>query len=176
MVKFNANKPLLVKIFLKGMLMTPVIFGLLPFFEGNIGKVEAELSNYSLASLNHSSDFIFFQENSLIQVPIFLDQKNLKKQRMVVTITAYSSSLWETDDTPYWTASGTFVREGIVANNFLPFGTKIKIPDLFGEKVFVVEDRMNPRCSDFQVDIWFPEHRQALNFGKKITYIEILNE
>lgn len=176
MKKFSDNKFLLVKNFLKGILMTPIIFGLLPFFEGNIGKVEAELNNYSLALSNHSSDFIFFQENSLIQAPIFLDQKNLKKQRMIVTVTAYSSSLWETDDTPYWTASGTFVREGIVANNSLPFGTKIKIPDLFGEKVFVVEDRMNPRCGNFQVDIWVPDQRQALNFGKKITYIEILNE
>lgn len=176
MEKFSVNKFLLTKNFLKGILMVPIIFGLLPFFEGNIGKVEAELNNYSLALSNCSSGFIFFQENSLIQTPIFLDQNNLNKQKMVVTVTAYSSSLWETDDTPYLTASGTFVREGIVANNFLPFGTKIKIPDLFGEKIFVVEDRMNPRFSKFQLDIWFPDYQQALNFGKKITYIEILNE
>lgn len=176
MLKFSVNKFLLTKNFLKGILMVPIIFGLLPFFEADIGKVEAELNNYSLNSPDYSSGFIFFQENSLIQTLNFFDQQNLKKQRIMAIITAYSSSLWETDDTPYLTASGTFVREGIVANNFLPFGTKIKIPDLFGEKVFVVEDRMNPRCSKFQLDIWFPDYQQALNFGKKITYIEILNE
>src|SRR3989338_7593532 len=36
-----------------------------------------------------------------------------------VVVTAYSSTTWQTDDSPLITASGTNVREGIVAANFL---------------------------------------------------------
>src|SRR3990167_5924685 len=81
-----------------------------------------------------------------------------------VWLTAYSSSVDETDDTPFITASGKHVRDGIVATNFLPFGTKIKIPSLYGDKIFVVEDRMHPRKKQ-QIDIWFPERWQAVDFG-----------
>ena len=90
-----------------------------------------------------------------------------------VVVTAYSSTTWQTDDTPFITAAGTQVREGIVAANFLPMGTKIKLPDLYGDQVFVVEDRMHP-SKYFIVDIWFPNYWQALNFGAKRTYIEVL--
>ncbi|MBI2642516.1 MAG: 3D domain-containing protein [Candidatus Wildermuthbacteria bacterium] len=93
--------------------------------------------------------------------------------KVLVVVTAYSSTTWQTDDTPFITASGTQVRDGIVATNILPMGTKIKIPDLYGERVFVVEDRMHPR-KNYQVDIWFPEYSDALNFGAKYEYIEVL--
>ncbi|MBI2642454.1 MAG: 3D domain-containing protein [Candidatus Wildermuthbacteria bacterium] len=91
----------------------------------------------------------------------------------MVVVTAYSSTVSQTDDTPFITASGTQVRDGIVATNILPMGTKIKIPDLYGDRVFVVEDRMHPR-KNYQVDIWFPEYSDALNFGAKYEYIEVL--
>jgi len=91
-----------------------------------------------------------------------------------VVLTAYSSTPDQTDDDPFITASGKTVADGIVANNMLPLGTKIRIPDLYGEKVFVVEDRMNRRKSGYQVDIWFPERQLALNFGVKTAEIEIL--
>lgn len=81
-----------------------------------------------------------------------------------VWLTAYSSSVDETDDTPFITASGAHVRAGIVATNFLPFGTKIKIPSVFGENIFVVEDRMHPRKQGI-VDIWMPSKKEALRFG-----------
>lgn len=90
-----------------------------------------------------------------------------------VVVTAYSSTTWQTDDTPFTTASGTSVREGVVAANFLPMGTRIKLPDLYGDKIFVVEDRMHPR-QKYMVDIWFPSYSEALNFGAKRTYIEVV--
>ena len=93
--------------------------------------------------------------------------KNLKtetKKKYIVVVTGYSSSYDETDEDPYITASGEFVKEGIVATNFLPIGTHIKIPALFGNKVFVVKDRMNPRYY-YRVDIWFPSKEEALHFG-----------
>lgn len=102
------------------------------------------------------------------------EKTNQNNQKINVVITAYSSTVWETDDTPYITASGTYVRDGIVANNLLPLGTKIKIPEIFGDKIFVVEDRMNSRKSYYHIDIWFPSYQEALNFGAKRTYIEIL--
>jgi len=97
----------------------------------------------------------------------------LPKQLNVV-LTAYSSTIEETDDTPFITANGSIVRDGIVANNLLPFGTKIRIPELYGNKIFTVEDRMNARKSKYHFDIWFPSHDSATDFGVKSTYIEII--
>lgn len=95
-------------------------------------------------------------------------------QKMQVVITAYSSTPDQTDDTPFITASGKQVADGIVANNMLPLGTQIKIPELYGDKVFVVEDRMNRRKSNYHFDIWFPERQLAVNFGVKTAEIEVL--
>ena len=95
-------------------------------------------------------------------------------KKIKVIITAYSSTPEETDSTPFITASGKNVVDGIVANNLLPFGTKIKIPGLYGDKVFIVEDRMNKRKGKYHVDIWFPSKTLAKNFGAKLTYIEVL--
>lgn len=95
-------------------------------------------------------------------------------KKIKVTVTAYSSCPEETDDTPFITASGKSVADGIVANNLLPLGTKIKIPELYGDKVFVVEDRMNARKSDYHVDIWLPSKTLAINFGVKTAEIEVL--
>ncbi|MBN2198071.1 3D domain-containing protein [Candidatus Wolfebacteria bacterium] len=92
---------------------------------------------------------------------------------MDILITAYSSCPEETDDTPLITASGSFVHSGVVAANFLPFGTKIRLPELFGNKVFVVEDRLHQSYND-RVDIWFPSKEEAINFGYRVSEIEIL--
>lgn len=94
-------------------------------------------------------------------------------QRVWVTVTAYSSTPEQTDDTPFITAKGTEVRDGIIAANFLEFDTKVRIPELFGDKVFIVEDRMHRRFSD-RVDIWFSDEETALRFGKQQTIIEIV--
>ncbi|MCP6720313.1 MAG: 3D domain-containing protein [Patescibacteria group bacterium] len=79
--------------------------------------------------------------------------------------TAYSSSLDETDNTPFITASGAGVRDGIIANNCLPFGTEIVIPGLFDDKVFVVEDRKNSRYGCQWFDIWYSSKSEAKRFG-----------
>ena len=91
-----------------------------------------------------------------------------------MVITAYSSSEDQTDETPFITASGRRVADGIVANNMLPFGTKIRIPEIYGDKVFIVQDRMHSRKGKYHLDIWFPEYMQAKNFGATITEIEVL--
>lgn len=90
-----------------------------------------------------------------------------------VHVTGYSSTADQTDDTPFITASGSYVRPGVVAANWLPLGSRVKIPELFGDEIFVVEDRMNKRFSD-RLDIWFPDRETAKNFGKRYTKIVIL--
>ena len=73
------------------------------------------------------------------------------------------------------TASGKKVRDGIVAANFLPMGTKIRIPEMFGNKIFVVEDRMARRHTE-KVDIWFPTKQEAKTFGRKKLQIEVIED
>lgn len=101
-------------------------------------------------------------------------KSNTAVKTYVVSASAYSSSVDETDDTPFITAKGTYVRDGIVAANFLPFGTAIKIPALYGDKIFVVEDRMNKRYN-LNVDLWFPSKALAKQFGRKTITIEIVS-
>ncbi len=90
-----------------------------------------------------------------------------------VPVTAYSSTPDQTDATPFITASGSHVRDGVVACNFLRFGTRIRFPQLYGDKIFIVEDRMAVRNSH-KVDIWFSSRQQAKEFGLKIAKVEIL--
>ncbi|MBU6141846.1 3D domain-containing protein [Patescibacteria group bacterium] len=90
-----------------------------------------------------------------------------------VVMTAYSSTPDQTDSTPFIAANGQHVYDGMVAANFLPFGTKIKIPALFGDKVFTVGDRMNQKFNS-RVDVWMPTRTQAVRFGVRITQIVIL--
>ena len=109
---------------------------------------------------------------TITQNPTEVEIKKTETQKIWVTVTAYSSTPEQTDDTPFITAKGTKVRDGIIAANFLDFDTKVKLPEIFGDKVFVVEDRMHPRFSD-RIDIWFPDLETAKSFGKRHTIIEI---
>jgi len=92
---------------------------------------------------------------------------------MEVTVTSYNSDPRQTDDTPFITAYNTRVRDGIVAANFLPRGTKIRFPEYFGDKEFVVEDRMHRRFSD-RVDIWSADYAFSREFGIRRVKMEIL--
>lgn len=126
---------------------------------------------------NQTEQFIdsLFAQNSLPEDIFSGGSKNSLKTKEVVEtlITAYSSSPEETDDTPFITASGAKVRFGVVAANFLPLGAKIRLPKIFGEQIFVVEDRLHEKNSD-RVDIWMSSKKEALEFGVKISEMEIL--
>ncbi len=95
------------------------------------------------------------------------------------TMTAYNSDPAQTDSTPCITANGFDVCkhnvEDTIAANFLKFGTKVRIPELYGDRVFVVRDRMNKRYSD-RVDIWMKEKVDARKFGVKVAKIEVIEE
>ena len=166
--KFNGKNILIISI-IAGILIwsLAIVFGL------KIKGIEAD-SFFDLSALPlENKELATIQENSLISISNPTDPiKPVQTIKMVIT--GYSSTPWETDVDPFITASGTKVEEGIVANNFLPFGTEIRIPELYGDKIFVVADRMHWRKGYYHLDIWFPDYWQALNFGAKRTYIEIL--
>jgi 3D (Asp-Asp-Asp) domain-containing protein len=84
--------------------------------------------------------------------------------------TAYNASVFQTDSTPLITASNINVREGIVANNCLPFGTKIKV----NNEIFEIQDRMNKRYGCDNFDIYMREHHEAIDFGRQTLKYEIV--
>lgn len=92
-------------------------------------------------------------------------------------ITAYNSEAAQTDDSPCITANGFNVckhgKEDTIAANFLKFGTKVKIPELFGDRVFIVRDRMNKRHAE-RVDVWMVDRSDALHFGVKVAKIQVI--
>ncbi|MFA6105566.1 MAG: hypothetical protein WC725_03150 [Patescibacteria group bacterium] len=103
-----------------------------------------------------------------------LNRQAVKPRIIKGVITAYTSTADQTDSNPLITASGKKVNEYTIAGNGLPFGTVIKIPSLFGDKKFIVTDRMNSRYGFGRFDIWLNASRaEALKFGVKKVTIEI---
>ena len=102
-------------------------------------------------------------------------EKAAEPVKMTVIATAYTPRPEETDETPYLTAAGTKTREGVIAANWLPFGTKVKIDG----KIYTVEDRMNSRYTasfPARIDIVFNSLEKAKKFGKQKIEIEIMAE
>ena len=103
-----------------------------------------------------------------------IDNKDIEaetvSQEQTGVFTAYTASVKETDSDPTITASNQVVRIGIVANNCLPFGTKIKVKD----KIYEVQDRMNNRYGCDKFDIYMCDYSDAINFGRREMQYEII--
>lgn len=137
------------------------------------------------ASHNNQSDIISLTEIKKEEIaPIIVGPEKLlaKPELKVVrtsvhTMTAYNSEVGQTDDSPCITANGFNVcKHGVedtIAANFLKMGTKVRIPELFGDRIFVVRDRMNARHAN-RVDVWFKDRSAAIKFGIKVAKIEVL--
>lgn len=106
---------------------------------------------------------------------IYPDQDFPTPDKLVnAVITAYSSTVDQCDDDPFVAAWGDRVFDGMIAANWLPRGTKIKIPSVFGDKIFTVADRMNARYGYGRIDVWMSGPRNEINkFGVKRAEIEI---
>ena len=121
---------------------------------------------FALALMNSVS-------TSLGSTPKMAPQAPAEPVKMTVIATAYTPRHEETDSTPWLTAAGTKTREGVIAANWLPFGTQVKIDG----KIYTVEDRMNRRYTaafPARIDIVFISLDKARKFGKQKIEIEIL--
>jgi 3D (Asp-Asp-Asp) domain-containing protein len=125
---------------------------------GNLLTEQAELKNLLL-----ESGYAVYSDNEL-SVP--------------VVATGYSSSVWETDSTPFTTAANTRTRHGIIAmSRDLLKRYNPDAPFAFGDVVtisgvgdFIVEDSMNDRWRR-RVDVWFPSRAAAVAFGHREVII-----
>ncbi len=161
------NKSVIIRSILLGFLALAILCGIgVPRpINADLNNVKVELNPATLIKNGHLT--ICKIDKSSYEV--------VKKIKMIVT--GYSSTPDQTDDTPFTTASGKHVADGIIANNMLPFGTKVRIsgiPEL-ENKIFTVEDRMHPRMGKNHVDVWFPTYKEAKEFGAKYRInIEVL--
>lgn len=115
-------------------------------------------------------------EESVAPTQEFLPETEARKPRRIYksTLTSYTSRPGETDSSPFITANGSHVHMGTIASNCLAFGTKVQFPELYGDQVFVVEDRLNSRYGCNMIDVWLPEYTQAIQFGHKYTTVYVL--
>jgi 3D (Asp-Asp-Asp) domain-containing protein len=91
----------------------------------------------------------------LLVVATFVDH-TAPASHYTVTSTCYSQGST--------TASGQPVRFGDVANNFLPFGTRIRLDHpVFDRRVFTVEDRIG---SGSELDIYNSSETACIGYGR----------
>lgn len=115
--------------------------------------------------------------------PSFPAIEDIEPRRTIIAVmTAYSSDVGQTDSTPCIPADWTYNlcenyeqtgAQDTIAANFLPLGTKVRFPDLYGDKIFTVRDRMNERYGNGRGDIWMPTRQEAKVFGVKRVKMEI---
>ena len=166
---------LLSSLFTKGalslaMAALPVVSSTVEFSSASLNKVQVAIVQTVDGVLVSSSDTVVPVLEPIIVPPVI--EPAVQSKRVVVT--AYSSTANQTDATPFTTANGTQVADGIIAANFLPFHARVRFPQIYGDKVFVVEDRMHPRFSG-RVDIWMTSRAAAKKFGvKRNVLIEVL--
>jgi 3D (Asp-Asp-Asp) domain-containing protein len=70
-------------------------------------------------------------------------------------------------------ADGSRVRFGSVANNFLRFGTRIRLtkPGPYGRRTFTVRDRIGYGS---QLDFWVPSCRYGFYWGRRTVVFRVL--
>lgn len=109
---------------------------------------------------------------ALLQSPSLTVRSNLGPGGVVrVLATAYSSTVDQTDASPFITASGRHVGPGVIAANFLPFGTRVRI----GQYLYTVWDRLDERYNGmYIVDIWHASRWEAKVFGARIVEMEVV--
>lgn len=138
-------------------------------------KILANFATPTIASADEERGELLTENNKVIHLP----NNNIKILRTAkVTITAYNAVPEQTDDTPCITADGTNVclksDINIIAANWLPFGAQVRIPEVFGDTIFEVHDRMNQRYTN-RIDVLMNSVPQAKQFGLQQLEVEILS-
>ncbi len=156
---------------------------------GNFSKLASDSTSLQVNMENLDGHTLSSSENTwdIINQNIQL-QANPVQYRVLGTYnilaTGYTASPEQTDDSPCVAASGYNIctgDENVIAANFyvngkrVPFGTLVRIPSVYGDKLFVVEDRMNSRYHN-NIDILFSDIHEARLFGAQRHNIEIVEE
>lgn len=90
----------------------------------------------------------------------------------ILTIVAYCACLQCCGKTDGITASGARVTSGVTAAmNGVPFGTQLKID---GVGTRIVQDRMARRFGPTHIDLYFPSHKQAREFGRRRLRVTVI--
>lgn len=105
---------------------------------------------------------------------IVVEPKIEVKKKLWVTATAYSSTPWQTDNTPCITATGYNVcnkTENIIAVSrdlvrSLGYHRQVMLPSLYGSEIFLIEDTMNARFVN-RIDVHHGSTEDAREFGLK---------
>lgn len=143
-------------------------------------STQSEIANEIIQNDPNLSEIT--KEDIIIEKTVFQNTLPVNDDIKVISagthpITAYNSEASQCDAAPCITANGFNVcehgKEDTIAANWLEFGTKVRIPELFGDRIFIVRDRMNKRYKD-SADIWFKSKTDAIRFGFKIAKIEVL--
>ncbi len=165
----------------KRVIITLVIIFVFDFFLFPIPALASEF-NESVNISEEMNNIDNIENGSVLAEPVIINSLPENdiwqtKKSGYYTITAYSSEVAQCDGSPCITANGfNLCEHGIedtIATNFLPFGAKVRIPEITGDKVFIVRDRMNPRYHN-RLDIWMLNKQDAKKFGVKVTMVEIL--
>lgn len=138
--------------------------------EALILEVDKHLKESKVISLSSLNDGEFLVD---LVVPPSLIQNSTLGEGSVITVMAraYSSTPGQTDSSPNVTASGNLVGREVIAANFLPFGTRVKI----GQQLYTVWDRMNGRYdSMYVIDLWQPSVEEARQYGVRRVMMEIV--
>lgn len=108
--------------------------------------------------------------------------KSLASSQITVELTGYCNCSYCTQSGKGITAMGTQTRIGVIATpQEIPLGTTLYIPFLKEYKndgMFIAEDRggaiQKKADGTYIIDVWFPTHEQALEFGrqKTVAYIK----
>ncbi len=153
-------------------------------------NVQAAESGIFASAVKGLSNILSFGKDDEVaaqtEVKAFPVSEDREPFRVVSAVmTAYSSEAAQTDATPCIPAMWKYNlcehyekygEQDTIAANFLPLGTKVRFPDLYGDKVFTVRDRMNARYGQGRGDIWMPTKVEAKQFGVKRVTMEIYSK
>jgi 3D (Asp-Asp-Asp) domain-containing protein len=176
------------RLLLAAIVLTPSILYMVERYQHGVqvrGLETLALFSASEAGLLRSSLDALLDERARLREILLDDGRSVHMGDDVmvkVVATGYSSTIRETDHTPFITASNTATREGILAlsrdllKRYTPgapfdFGDRVHVPGL-GE--FIVEDAMNSRWNN-RIDVWFPSTDAAKRFGVKEVYLRTVD-
>ena len=126
------------------------------------------------AGLNAINNWVDVQMVSNVQAQEAPQVSIKQYPKVTAQVTAYTSSVDETDDTPFITASGARTGHGVIAcPSKYAFGTVVEIEG----RRFTCEDRMNKRYRETErFDIWMETKSEAYAWGIKTLEVKIIEE